>query len=454
MKGVSKFLSNPRILFPHLGARGFFHGVDDETYLKKCFKAYMGYELDLENPRTFNEKLQWLKLNDRNPLYTTLVDKAEVKPWVAERIGWEHVVPTFGVWDSFDDIDFGNLPDRFVLKCTHDSGGLVICRDRATFDYGAAKKKIDSSLARNFFWSGREWPYKDVRPRILAEQYLDPAESGDLADYKLFRFTDGRKVTLVCEDRELGAGMSETFFTDSWEALTISESGHPTNPGHPEPEHFAEMKALCDQLAEGLPFCRVDFYESSRGLLFGEMTLYPNAGFERFDPASVDAEWGEWIELPQRVGGGVLVMSDDRLVWIRPASISESRDSGQAVQGMTDYKFYCFDGEPGFLYVSQGLEDHETARISFLSLDWDFMPFRRGDYRPFEELPPKPSHLDEMVDIARELSRGVPFVRVDLFEYGGGVLFSEMTFHPCSGFMPISPGSADEKMGARLCLPA
>lgn len=121
---------------------------------------------------------------------------------------------------------------------------------------------------------------------------------------------------------------------------------------------------------------------------------------------------------------------------------------------MTDYKFYCFDGEPRYLYVSQGLEDHETARISFLSLDWDFMPFRRGDYRPFKELPPKPVPLDEMVGIARTLSKGIPFVRVDLYEHGGGVLFSEMTFHPCSGFMPISPESADEEMGSHLRLPA
>lgn len=302
---VAKALAHPELIAPALAARvARLHVVGDEAALRMLYRANLGKKLDLDDPRTFNEKLQWLKLHDRNPLYTTLVDKHRVKEWVAGRIGPEYVTPTYGAWERVEDIDLGALPERFVLKTNHDSGTVAICRDRASFDFEGAKRALSRSLRRNFYWVAREWPYRDVAPCVFAEQYLDPAEGGDLADYKLFRFTDGRKVTLVCEDRELGAGMSKTFFTDSWEALTISESGHPTNPGHPKPEHFAEMKALCDQLAEGLPFCRVDFYESSRGLLFGEMTLYPNAGFERFDPASVDAEWGEWIELSQRVGGG------------------------------------------------------------------------------------------------------------------------------------------------------
>ena len=272
-----------------------FKHLDDERYLKMLYRARIGRPLDLENPRTFNEKLQWLKLHDRNPLYTTLVDKAEVKPWVAERIGWEHVVPTLGVWDSFDEVDFDALPERFVLKCTHDSGGLAICRDRSTFDMRAAKRKIERSLSRNFYWSGREWPYKDVKPRVLAEEYLDA--------------------------------------------------------GGPD---------------------------------------------------------------------------------------------------ITDYKFYCFHGEPRFLYVSQGLEDHSTARISFLSLDWEFEPFHREDYAPFETLPSKPGSFDEMQRLACVLANDIPFVRVDFYDQGSRALFSEMTFSPCSGMMPFTPREYDAEVGAML----
>lgn len=152
--------------------------LSDKLVLRIQYRYYFGTHLNRKNPKGFNEKLQSLKLHDRNPLYTRLVDKAEVKPWVTERIGWEHVVPTLGVCDSFDDIDFDELPERFVIKCTHDSGGLAICRDRATFDMGAARRKIEGSLSRNYFWVGREWPYKDVKPRVLAEECHDAGASG------------------------------------------------------------------------------------------------------------------------------------------------------------------------------------------------------------------------------------------------------------------------------------
>lgn len=199
---------SPWALFRQPKIQNAMKWVPDSIYLKLVYRAQMGCSLNLNNPTTFNEKLQWLKLYDRNPLYTTLVDKAAVKPWVAERIGWEHIVPTLGIWDSFDEIDFNSLPERFVLKCTHDSGGLAICRDRSTFDIAAAKARIERSLAKNYYWLGREWPYKNVKPRILAEEYLDPSQQGSCSsetlsgpdDYKVLcsmgcrnslRFTEG-----------------------------------------------------------------------------------------------------------------------------------------------------------------------------------------------------------------------------------------------------------------------
>lgn len=311
MNKLQKFIDNPWRAYSYATGLGLTHWVPDELHLKAEFRASIGKRLDLDNPKTFNEKLQWLKLHDRNPLYTTLVDKYAVKGWVAERIGAEHVTPTYGVWENVEDINLDDLPKRFVLKTNHDCGGIAICRDRSTFDFEAAKKKLSKHLKRNYYWGCREWPYKDVKPLVFAEEYLEPAETKDLTDYKLFRFTDGKLITLVCEDRLLGAGMKQTFFDEEWHPLICSEGGHPVNPRHPRPKHFDQMAHFARKLGEGMPFVRVDFYESSNKLYFGEMTYYPKGGFECFDPASWDEDMGQWIDLSQfdpreRGGGGSL----------------------------------------------------------------------------------------------------------------------------------------------------
>lgn len=301
MSGLSKFLTNPRILLPHLGARGFFHWMDDEAYLKKSFRAYLGSNLDIENPKTFNEKLQWLKIHDRNPLYTTLVDKAAVKPWVAERIGWNHVVPTLGVWDSFDDIDFDELPERFVLKCTHDSGGLVICRNREMFNAFAAKKKIERSLGRNFFWSGREWPYKNVPPRVIAEEYLDPSPAIDVIDYKVLCFNGEARCIFTCCGRA-SDDLRVDFFDLGWNPLPFTRH-YPKSDTPPDaPAGLQGLIEMSERLSAGMPFVRVDFYEIAGHSYFGEMTFYPGSGFEEFDPESWDSELGSWIKLPELAG--------------------------------------------------------------------------------------------------------------------------------------------------------
>lgn len=297
MSKLSKFLSNPRILVPHLGARGFFHGIDDEAYLKFCYRAYLGHELDLDNPSTYNEKLQWLKLYDRNPLYTKLVDKAEVKPWVAERIGWEHVVPTYGVWNSFDEIDFDLLPERFVLKCTHDSGGLAVCRNQSTFDFDAARRKIGRALSRNFFWSGREWPYRDVKPRILAEQYLDSDGSAGLTDYKFMCFDGKVRCVFTCIGRAEG-DVRVDFFDRYWNHLPFTRNSPNADVPPEAPENLEGLISAAQELASGIPFVRVDFYEVAGKSLFGEMTFYPGSGFYGFEPYEWDERFGSWIELP------------------------------------------------------------------------------------------------------------------------------------------------------------
>ena len=172
----------------------------DAFYLKMLFHNRMGKELNLKNPTTYNEKLQWMKLYNRNPEYTTLVDKEAVKQKVAARVGWEYIIPTLGVWDRFDDIDFNELPDQFVLKCTHDSGGLVICTDKKKLDIDEARKKINHALKRKYYLNTREWPYRDVKPRIIAEEYMVDESGYELKDYKFFVFDGEMKAMFIATD--------------------------------------------------------------------------------------------------------------------------------------------------------------------------------------------------------------------------------------------------------------
>lgn len=274
--------------------------MKDETYLKIAYHVRMHKKLNLDNPQTFNEKLQWLKLYERRPEYTRMVDKYEGKKYVAEKIGEEFIIPTLGVWERFCDIDFDALPEQFVLKCTHDSGGLVICTDKSKLDIEAARKKINLCLKHNYFYGMREWPYKNVKPRIIAEPYMSDVSG-----------------------------------------------------------------------------C-----------------------------------------------------------------------------GLRDYKFYCFDGIPRFLYISEGLENHATARISFVNRDWSFAKYERSDYLPFKTLPEKPEKFDEMLDLAARLSENQPFLRVDLYQINGRVYFSELTFFPCSGFLPFKNPCHDMEVGQMLNLPS
>ena len=292
------YLTNPAYRYYIDSRRGKYNSLEDAEYLKLRFHYAMGQELDLENPKTFNEKLQWLKLHNRKPIYTDMVDKYAAKQYVADLIGEEHIIPTLGVWDSFDEIDFDKLPDQFVLKCTHDSGGLVICRDKSKLDIRAAKKKLKKSLKRDFYLLGREWPYKDVPRRIIAEKYMGSLDSS-----------------------------------------------------------------------------------------------------------------------------------------------------------LTDYKFYCFNGKPLFLYVSSGLEKHSTARISYVTLDWKHAPYKRLDYLPHEELPPKPSKLDEMIAYAELLSKNTAFLRVDLYQIDDEIYFSELTFFPGSGFTKFRNPEHDLEIGNLIKLP-
>lgn len=272
--------------------------MDDVSYLRLKYLAMMGKQLDLESPRTFNEKLQWLKLYDRKPEYTKMVDKYEVKKYVAEKIGEQYIIPTIGVYDRFEDINFDELPSQFVIKCTHDSGGLVICNDKAKLNIKEAKKKINNSLKKNYFWSGREWPYKNVKPRVLVEKML-PELDGDVIDYKFMCFDGKVRLIFTCSERRSKDGLKVTWFTPDWKQLDFTRHYPSSKKKIDKPKNLNLMIKIAEELSRGIPFVRIDLYNIDGKIYFGEYTFYPGTGLEEFEPEEWDEKIGEMLVLPQ-----------------------------------------------------------------------------------------------------------------------------------------------------------
>lgn len=297
---ILSYIKNPLLIIPFLGYRGFFHWMKDETYLKWVFRSKMGYWPDLKNPKTFNEKIQWLKLHDRNPLYTKLVDKYEVKKIVADIIGEEYIIPTIGVWDRFEDIDFDKLPNQFVLKCTHDSGGLVICKDKSKLDISAAKKKIEKCLKANYYWGFREWPYKNVVPRIIAEEYKVDESGTELKDYKIFCFHGNPEFLFIATDRGIGKTKFD-FFDAEFNHLPFKQH-YPNNIEKTisKPDGLPIMFELAKKLTKDFALCRADFYDINGKVYFGELTFSHFSGLEPFEPAEWDKRYGELFDVSQR----------------------------------------------------------------------------------------------------------------------------------------------------------
>ena len=298
---IKKIIKNPGLLFLTLGHRGFLNWMNDKTYLSIAFKIRMGKKLNLDTPKTYSEKLQWLKIYDRQPQYTEMVDKYKVKDYVASIIGKEYIIPTIGVWDKFEDIDFEKLPQQFVLKCTHDSGGLVICRDKNTLNIEKAKRKINKCLKHNFFYAQREWPYKNVVPRIIAEIYMEDGKDQELRDYKFFCFDGKVKALFIATDRETEDEETKfDFFDENFNHLNFT-NGHPNaiNPPH-KPYQFELMKELAEKLSVNIPQVRVDFYEVNGKVYFGEMTFFHWSGMTPFEPEEWDYKFGSWIKLPDK----------------------------------------------------------------------------------------------------------------------------------------------------------
>ena len=302
-----KVIKNPYKVFNWLAAHHLLNWMDDMTYLKLVYRGHFGKKLNLDNPITFNEKLQWLKLYNRKPEYTIMVDKVKAKEYVANIIGEEHIIPTLGVWDDPDDIDFDKLPDQFVLKCNHNSGiGLCICKDKSKLDIEKVKEGLRKGLKEDFYLMGREWPYKNVPRKILAEKYMVDSEYDkkaigkedlqELHDYKFFCFNGEPKVLFVSSDRTKKVCFD--YYDMSLNHLDLKQGGDNYTGDIALPKHFEEMKSLAEKISANIPHVRTDFYEINNKVYFGEITFFDSSGFAKFEPENWDERLGKLIVLP------------------------------------------------------------------------------------------------------------------------------------------------------------
>lgn len=296
---VKLVLAHPRYVFLFLLHRCSHLIKSDRFYYQCQYRFITGNKLDFEHPVSYNEKLQWLKLYDRKPVYTTMVDKLAVKKYVADKIGDEYVISLLGVWDKPEDIDYDSLPEKFVLKTTHGGGGrdVIICKDKSKIDKISVNKILNRSL-RVDYWKMREWPYKDVPRKIIAESCLED-KSGDLPDYKVMCF--GGKPQLIQVHRGRFTHQTQDVYDTNWKKVKISQPGYPyTDDQIEKPALLEEMLSLSEKLSQGIPQVRVDWYIVNNRLYFGELTFFDSAGFARWEPEEWEQRMGDWIILPQK----------------------------------------------------------------------------------------------------------------------------------------------------------
>jgi hypothetical protein len=293
---LKKGIKDPKLIVLYLLRLNISKVVPDKTFLKIYYYFKVGKKLDFNNPKLFNEKLQWLKVFDRKPIYTRMVDKYEVRGVVRSTIGDKYLIPLIGVYDSFEEIDFNKLPDQFVLKCTHDSGGIVICKNKAKLDIELAKQKINNSLEKNYYNFYREWPYKNVRKKIVCEKYMVDESGKELKDYKFFCFNGEPKLIQVDFNRFVNH--KRNFYDVNWNYLDIRfQYPSDANFNLQKPDKLEEMLELSRKLSKELSFARTDFYSIKNSIFFGEITFYPEAGFSNFEPLSFNNKLGSWIKI-------------------------------------------------------------------------------------------------------------------------------------------------------------
>ena len=298
IRKICDVMTNPSKIIIWLMNKGFFNWLSDKKYLKLRYRLIFGRKLNMNNPKSFNEKLQWLKVNDHNEKYIEMVDKVLVKDYISKIIGSEYIIKTYGIYDNFDDIDFSKLPNQFVIKCNHDSGGLVICKDKKKFNKKEAKKKIERCLEKNYYYLNREWPYSKIKSKIIIEEYMEDKNSNELIDYKIMCFNGDPKMLFTCTDR-YSDGLKVTFYDLDWNVLPFKRHYPSAKKKIKKPNNFKKMIEFSKKISKNISFIRVDWYEINGKLYFGECTFYPGSGFEEFTPDEWDYKVGELLKLPK-----------------------------------------------------------------------------------------------------------------------------------------------------------
>jgi hypothetical protein len=296
---IVKIFKNPKIIILYLLSTKIIRIIPDSIFLKIKFRLRIGRTLNLSNPKTFNEKLQWLKLYDRNPRYTDLVDKYKVREYIAKTIGEEYLIPLLGVYNSFEEIDFNKLPNEFVLKPNHTSGDIYICKDKSRINYHELKRKVYRWMKRDYYWLQREWCYKNIKPKIICEKFMVDESGVELKDFKFMCFNGKVKCSFVGLNRYSKSGLNVDFYDINWKPMPFKRH-YPTSGNIiPKPKNYDRMIKISEILSKGIPFVRVDFYEPNGILYFGELTLFPGSGFEEFTPEKYDYLLGSWLKLPK-----------------------------------------------------------------------------------------------------------------------------------------------------------
>lgn len=294
---IKKVLTNPLWIIVFLNNRGF-HIFSDENYIKLLYKLQFKRRINLKKPKTYNEKLQWLKLHDRKDIYTSMVDKYEVKKYVSDVIGKDYIIPTLGIYDKWEEIDLKQLPKQFVIKCTHYGGnkGISIIKDKDKTDFSNIKVNISKTLKKNLYYSGREWPYKNVKPRIIIEKYMVDSKMAEMRDYKFYCFNGKVKLWFVCSDRN--DEVKFTFFDRDGKFLDIKQCGALNDKNIEKPINLSKMIELAEKLSKDIIQVRVDFYEIDGKVYFSELTFFDTSGFGKFEPEYWDTKIGDMLKLP------------------------------------------------------------------------------------------------------------------------------------------------------------
>jgi len=427
--------------------------VPDKWYLTIQYRCFCGKFINWKNPKTFNEKLQWLKVYNRKPEYTMMVDKVKVKDYVAQKIGEQYVIPTLGVWIKPEDIDFDALPNQFVLKCNHDSGSICICRDKKTFDKSKAVSKLKAAMKRDMYWDGREWPYKNVEKKVFAEKFMMEAPSfcindnanqkpEELVDYKFFCFNGKPKVLFVASDR--ANKVCFDYYDMNLNHLDLKQGSDNFKGEVKLPKHFEEMKKLAEELSVGIPQVRADFYEIDNKVFFGELTFFDSSGLAKFSPESWDEKLGKLIVLPPPYLG-YLIVNEGYSLSLHLDSIAEN--------DLRDYKFFCFGGVPRYCQV---ISDRSTdEKIDFFDMRWGRLVGLVGlndSVQNSEQDIPCPDSFSEMKMLAAKLANNLPFSRIDFYEINHRPYFGEITFFPADALGSFRPMDWNNRMGDMITL--